>query len=178
MKNPPCATPNTPAQRMAAQVTFQDQLEVITAAEQEQALKEKEEQAQQATEEQYSRACVAGMHGSAFFEQVLDAEVNRLRVLPGIEEVLLALQEKFQGRVDFLAEFALERYNERAEEQRELREALEEGVLASNEQGAGAIQRFLDHKQDVRWARGGWMWGVSGDQGSGEGSGEGDEERK
>lgn len=52
--------------------------------------------------------------------------MQRLRVLPGIDEVLNALQAKFQGRVDSLANFALERHAERVAEQKELFEALQE----------------------------------------------------
>lgn len=60
------------------------------------------------------------------FPLLQDPEVQRLRVLPGVQEVLAALEGKFQARVDFLAEFALERYEERHQEQLELVEALEE----------------------------------------------------
>ncbi|KAK3578006.1 hypothetical protein CHS0354_037388 [Potamilus streckersoni] len=133
----------------AAYEKYQIPIEEMLHNEKQGELKKEDEEKKAKQLELHRNAYVEGMDGPSLFDMMYsdDAEGNRLKEMPGVDELILTFKEKFVAICYQMFEFGLQENEKRQEEVAQFWECVEEAKLENKEMGMKTIADFMVYKK-------------------------------
>lgn len=111
----------------------------------------KEEEAEQKSKKflLHQKAYVENLDGPFLFESLYseDTEGQKLKQMPGVDEILIVFAEKFNAVTLAIFEFGLQEYQKREEEINLFWSCVEEAKQENKEMGMAAVEKFMGEKK-------------------------------
>lgn len=126
-----------------------------------QEIQHNETQAERKDEEQKERtqqhalhqeAYVENLNGPQLFESMYadDPEGQKLNMMPGVADLLVAYKDKFTSICQEMFEFGLKKHEERKKDVNTFWECFDEAKMENKDAGMKSIEEFLSYKK--------WLW--------------------